>query len=172
MIMDFKQFCKDVMAYLATVYEVQITDAKMLVYYDLFKDVDYDTMKSAIRKLSLERPYPTFPKPGEIQQAINSVIYVNELPESEAWGLVKKLIRKYGYNQKDKAFDEMPELVKITMEQIGWYDSCTSTEPSEVSGARFMRMYKVNQSRQHELNTMNPEFVKQLQAKKLFELEG
>ena len=43
MTMDFKQFCKDVMAYLATVYEVQITDAKMLVYYDLFKNVDFET---------------------------------------------------------------------------------------------------------------------------------
>jgi hypothetical protein len=169
--MTIEQFCNH-MAYLATVYEVQITEAKLAVYQDLFIDVDDLIMKQAIRKLSLERPYPTFPKPGEIQQAINSVIYVNELPESEAWGLVKKLIRKYGHNQKDKALSEMPELVRKTAEQMGWYDTCISTEPDEIIRAQFMRMYKCNQSRQHELNTMNPEFIKQLQAKKLFELEG
>ena len=169
--MTLEAFCKDVMMYLATVYEVDITDAKMLVYYDLFKDVDDTVMKSAIRKLCLERPYPTFPKPGEIQQAINSILYVNELPESEAWGVVVKLIRKYGHNQKDKAFNEMTPLVRMTAEQMGWYDICISTE-GEILRAQFMRMYKCNQSRQHELNTMNPDFIKQLQAKKIFELEG
>lgn len=169
--MTTSEFAK-IMAFLGAVFNVELNKAKLDAYYTLLGEIDKLVLEQACRNLSLARKYPTFPNPGEIMEFVDQIIYANELSEGDAWEEVKRLVRKYGHYNKDNALSEMTPLVKKTIEQFGWVDVCMSTEPEGVLRGQFLKIYNINKTRQHEINKMNPEFLKELQAKKLFELEG
>lgn len=163
---------KAIMKGLSAVYELKVDEAKIRFYWEIFKNIDTKLMQHACYTLVSRRKYNSFPLPGEIMEEIDRLIYANELTESDSWGVVEKLIHKYGHYNSVKALQEMDELTRKTVEQIGFYEICMTTDP-EIVRAQFLRMYKLNQQRAHELAKMNPEFLKELQAKNLIkQLEG
>ena len=79
-------------------------DTKMLIetWYMFLGDYDYNLIRTAIKKMVVEKEWP--PTPGELVKQIEKLKMSKEekLSGSEAWSRLQEAINKYGrYRQKE-----------------------------------------------------------------------
>lgn len=75
--------------------------------------------------------------------------------ETEAWGLVKKAIRSFGYARAEEAYASLPvEVVQAIQAMGGWLEICSS-ENDEADRAHFYRTMKSINKRQELDNVVS-----------------
>jgi hypothetical protein len=122
-------------------------DAKVILWSELFADVDFEVAKVALKKLMLLNTFP--PSVAELRQAVMDVKMPDKLSAPEAWGLTLKAIHIYGYYREAEALESLPEQVAEVVRWMGWQSICMSDNVDVVRG-QFMRMYETQQKRDRE----------------------
>lgn len=126
------------------------SEDKVLLWHEMLQDVDYQLAQVALKSLVARRTFP--PSIAEFRQEVLAISTPAEdrMAAAEAWGMVVQAIRDYGYYREHEALESLPELVRQTVQFIGWQELCLSQEP-DVIRAHFMRMYQqVSERRQKE----------------------
>lgn len=138
------------------------TPDQMDWWYDLLKDLPFQTAMLALKKYALSNKFP--PTIAELT-AIATDIAMERLPDTdEAWGEVHNAIRRYGYMEERKALDSMSEATRKTVERIGFQDICKSPlDQLNTLRAQFNRAYEAECRRTLEIRR-TPENMRLEQA--------
>lgn len=156
-------------AFITAVYpQIEIPDGMVEAWLELLEDLDYGLAEAAVKKVLMQREYPTLPTVGEIRKAAAEIIAGPIPAASEAWGEVQEAVKRYGYYREKEALAALSPAVRKVVECIGWQEICACEEPDVIRG-QFRRMYETEETREKERAVL-PEPLRQLAgetAKKL-----
>ncbi len=153
-----EQECKRLMLTLTAAYpNVNMPGQTHKVYIRLLSDLPLELAEAAI--LEAINRCKFLPTVSEIRDIAGSLARPDSLTAGEAWTEVLRAISKWHYYGKPEFSSE---LVKRSVEAIGWQTVCT-TETIGVERAHFMRIYEQLVGREHERMRMLPEVRKLLE---------
>jgi hypothetical protein len=141
-----------VMAYLAAGTGKTISDEGMEVYFDLLGDLPLEILQLAAKRALLEGQYPVFPPAGTLRKLAVEVMRP-VMSSIEAWGLLLKAIRRFGYEKEHKALASLPEPVAQVAERMGWQCLCDSDAP-DVIRAQFCKAFDAQQARDQAMGLL------------------
>ena len=98
--------------------------ASMDIWYILIGDIPYEQCKNAVRQLMATSNF--FPSAAEIRRLCTQMEYPEVLSTDDAWGMVLKAVRAYGYMQETAALESLPEPCRTVVKNIGWQNICRS----------------------------------------------
>lgn len=98
--------------------------ASMDIWYELIGDIPYEQCKNAVRQLMATSNF--FPSAAEIRKLCTQMEYPEVLSTDDAWGMVLKAVRAYGYMQETAALESLPEPCRTVVKNIGWQNICRS----------------------------------------------
>lgn len=139
------------------------TDKAMDLWFDMLKDLSYESAYMALKKHVATSPFP--PKIADIRGGATDFIAPQELNEMEAWSLVSKAIRNSGYNSVEE-FEKLPPLVQKAVglpDQLRVWAFDERYNEGVVRG-HFINCYKVVLEREREIQKM-PKAVRDMIAK-------
>jgi len=110
------------------------------VYFDCLRDLPLHALQIAVKRVLLEHKYFTLPTIAEIRELAVSAITPPAIDATEALGLLRKAVRRFGYMQAAEGLASLPPLVRRVAAGIGWDAICESENP-EALRAHFMRLY-------------------------------
>ena len=116
-----------------------VNEEKLLVWYELLRDLDTRFVKCAVLMHISESKYP--PTVAEIRKKALSLSKPKELNGLEAYNEVVKAINTYGFRRVNEAYNSLPtEIVKV-IKNIGWRELCLSNSPDTIR-KQFIKMYE------------------------------
>lgn len=138
------------------------TPDQMEWWYDLLKELPYQTAMLALKKYALSNKFP--PTIAELME-IAANLAAERLPDSdEAWGEVTRAVRRYGYMNELKALESLSETVRKTVERIGYQSICQSPcDQINTFRAQFKGFYEAEYRRTLEVHK-TPEHLRLEQA--------
>ena len=102
----------------------------------------------ALAKLAALNTFP--PNANELLRVIAEIEYPDDsVGADEAWGIVLRAVREYGYNNGREAMDSMPPVVAQTVRDMGWLELCMS-ENISVDRGQFRRAYEARVQRRKD----------------------
>lgn len=131
----------------------------MRLWYRLLSDVDYKRAQAAAMTHICTKKFP--PTIAEFREACTEVASGDARSWLEGWGLVQKLISRYGYMRPDEAKAELERYDPIAarvVENMGWQKLCES-ENAVADRANFRQVYEIYSARNKELSVL-PEEVR------------
>nr|DAM32597.1 MAG TPA: replisome organizer [Caudoviricetes sp.] len=131
--------------------------ASMDFWYRMLQDVNYKVAENAIAEHICTNVYP--PNIAEIRKLCAERTQRPVLPFDEAWGVVQKAMRDYGFYNPQKAFETMDELTLEVVKNLGWSRLCQSENPT-ANRANFREAYEAK-AKAIQNNMQLPEFVAQ-----------
>ena len=133
------------------------------VWAEMLSDIPYERIGAALKAHISSSPFP--PKISDIRGW--ATVKVDNT--GEAWGLVKKAIRDYGYWQKEAALASLPDEVRRIVVQLGWESLCTS-ENEMADRAHFLKVYQAYQERENRYSALPDAVRMELQSERRKEL--
>lgn len=124
-------------------------------WYMMLKDIPYEIAENAIMEHICTNVFP--PNIAEIRKLCIERCKKSVLSFDDAWGVVQKAMRDYGFYNPQKAFDTMDELTLSVVKNLGWSNLCRSENP-EASRANFRMTYEAKAKEAQNSNQL-PEFV-------------
>lgn len=88
------------------------------VWYGFLKDIDYPVMRAAVSQYIAANKFP--PAISELREVAVKIMVEPALPWDEAWGLVLKSIRKFGYMREAEALESLPEVPRRIVSRFGY----------------------------------------------------
>lgn len=151
--MTKEEFVKG-MTFLGIAYNKEFTSEQVSVWYEFFKETNYDVFRQAIKRLIPKKQF--IPSIAEINQEIallkNPVL---QLKADEEWEKVRNAIRKYGYYNGDKAMKSLnPTTAAIVRMLGGWERICTSTDGDWLR-KNFMELFNTKVDNYEEVALLN-----------------
>ena len=98
--------------------------ASMDIWYELIGDIPYGQCKNAVRQLMATNNF--FPSAAEIRKLCTQTGDPEVPSIDDAWGMVLKAVRAYGYMQEAEALESLPEPCRSVVKNIGWQNICRS----------------------------------------------
>ena len=98
--------------------------ASMDIWYELIGDIPYGQCKNAVRQLMATNNF--FPSAAEIRKLCTQTGDPEAPSIDDAWGMVLKAVRAYGYMQEAEALESLPEPCRSVVKNIGWQNICRS----------------------------------------------
>ena len=150
--MEQIQFLKGI-KYLGIAYNKEFTKEQVEVWYDFFKETDYEVFRQAVKRIIPKNKY--MPSIAELRSEIASITNpVLQLDVDTEWEKVLTVIRRYGTyitrEQYDNAFNPT---TKGIIEVIGWRKMCLS-ENIEFQRKIFYDMFNNLQKRNEDASVM------------------
>lgn len=130
-------------------------NASMDFWFMMLQDIDYKVAENAIVEHICTNIYP--PNIAEIRKLCADRMQKPVLPFDEAWGVVQKALRDYGFYNPEKAFATMDELTLSVVKNLGWSRLCMSENPT-ADRANFREAYEAK-AKKIQNNMQLPEFV-------------
>ena len=125
----------------------------------LLADVPFSVAQAGLQAHVSTSPFP--PSIAEIKcwaAKFNHQI----MDASEAWGIARKAISKWGVHAKAKARETTPPDVWAVIDRMGWEDMCMSDNPDVIRG-QFCRLWDAYAKRAQEVERL-PENVRKMLA--------
>lgn len=124
--MNKTQFTKGI-TFLAIAYNKEFTDEQVSVWYEFFKEENYDDFRSAVKRIIPKNQF--MPSIAELKQEIALVSNpVLQLKPDEEWENVRLAIRKYGFYRGNEAMKLLnPTTARVVRMLGGWENICQST---------------------------------------------
>lgn len=145
--MNKQEFTK-CMKFLGLAYNKEFDKEQCEVWYEFFKNDNYETFKTAIKRIALKKPF--MPSISEIKQEIalisNPVLQLNA--ESE-WDKVINAVRKYGSYKQEEAMNSLNPYTRNIVRQVGYMRICVS-ESVQWERKEFIELFNANQDRDEE----------------------
>lgn len=119
------------------------------IWYNLLSDIPYPVASVALQRYMMTSKWP--PTIADIREEAMKVSQPEMIDSGEAWELVIKAVRKFGYYDQQGALNSLPPLVREAAERFGFRELCDcNVENINTARAQFMRIYDqlVNRQRQ------------------------
>lgn len=129
-------------------------------WYTMLKDIPYEVAENAVMEHICTNVFP--PNIAEIRKLCIERCKKPVLSFDDAWGVVQKAMRDYGFYEPQKAFDTMDELTLSIVKNLGWTNMCRSENP-EANRANFRMAYEAKAKEAQNSNQL-PEFLVQNKA--------
>ena len=127
--------------------------AMLRFWYESLSDIPMQVLKVGIHKLIAQEEF--YPNIAKIRKTCAEVINGPEIDETEAWGMVQRAIRNYGYARVNEALTSLPvEVVHAIQAMGGWAELCAS-ENIEADRAHFYRTMKTINKRKQDENVLS-----------------
>lgn len=130
-------------------------NASMDFWYMSLNDIPYEIAENAVMEHICTNIYP--PNIAEIRKLCMERCKTPVLSFDEAWGVVQKALRDYGFYNPEKAFATMDELTLSVVKNLGWSRLCQSENPT-ADRANFREAYQAKADEMRNNNQL-PEFV-------------
>lgn len=143
--MNIKEFSK-IMQYLAIAYDKELSEEKIAIWYDYFKNYDIETFKNGILQAINQCKY--YPSIAEIKEIITmqTTPQVN-LKADEEWEKVRESVRIFGMYRENEALESLDPLTRNIVKRIGFRDICTMTEDDRYNlRSAFVRAFNSEQN--------------------------
>lgn len=118
---EFKTIVKGLKAVYAQPAFIPDADA-FDVWYGMLRDLPYRQASLAVQQHMASSPYP--PTISDIRRLCAGETEV--LSMDDAWGMVLKAIRTYGYMRESQALNSLPEPCRSVVRNMGWQNLCQS----------------------------------------------
>lgn len=130
------------------------------VWAAMLADVPFSVAQAGLQAHACTSPFP--PAVSDIKGWL--VKFQDDyMDASEAWGLARKAISKYGFYNKTRAKEHLPPEVFAVMERMGYEDMCLSENPDVIRG-QFVRLYEANRNRKKEIAQLPPQIREQFMS--------
>lgn len=149
--MNREQFVKG-LKYLSLAYNKEFDEEQASVWYDFFKDVDFEIFRQAVKRIIPKSKYlPSIAElRGEIAQMTNPILQLNV---DDEWSNVIEKIRRHGTYITTEEFNKFHEITLKVVKTIGWRRLCLS-ENIEFERKTFYEMFKCYQKRSEDISLM------------------
>ena len=142
--MTKEQFLKGI-TFLTIAYNKEFTEEQVSVWYEFFKDEDYEAFRKAVKRIIPLKQF--MPSIAELKQEIATISNpVLQLKADEEWDSVIKAIRKYGSYRQDEAMKSLNPYTRNIVRQIGYMRICQS-ESIQWERKEFMELFNMNKER-------------------------
>ena len=124
------------------------------VWYQLLKDMDYQTLSMAIQRHMMTSPYP--PTIADLRK--QAVPEIDQMSELAAWSLVRQAISNSSYHSEEE-FRKLPPLIQKAIGNPANLREMASMDVGTVNSveqSNFMRVYRATVSREKELLQLSP----------------
>jgi hypothetical protein len=129
------------------------------VYYELLRDIAFDVLMEACRRVIMQHKFSTLPTVATIREIAGQLTgTVSQLTAMEALQVVRRLISRHGGSYATKediaaAYAEMPPQVAACVTAFGWHAICDSDSP-EVLQAQWRMTWDRVSARENEKAAM------------------
>jgi len=122
-----EEFTKGIF-FLTTAYNKDFSQDQVSVWYEFFKDEDYDVFRNAVKRIIPKKQF--MPSIAELKQEMALISNPQlQLKPDEEWENVRKAIRKYGFYRGDEAMKSLnPATASVVRMLGGWESICQSTD--------------------------------------------
>lgn len=166
--MNQEQFLKG-LKYLGAAYNKQFDEEQAAVWYDFFKDTDYEVFRTGVKRIIPKKQF--MPSIAELKQEIalisNPVLQLNA---DEEWDEVINAVRKYGSYREDEALNSLKPYTKYIARQVGFKRICMS-ENIQWERKEFMDLFNTNKERDMETLMIGEPKLTLAEIKRLAELK-
>lgn len=142
--MNKEQFLKG-LKFLGAAYNKQFDEEQAAVWYEFFKDTDYDAFRQAVKRIIPQKQF--MPSIAELKQEIalisNPVLQLNA---DQEWNEVINAVRKYGSYREDEALNSLKPYTKNIARQVGFTRICMS-ENIQWERKEFIDLFNMNKER-------------------------
>lgn len=145
--MDREQFARFAMA-LKTYYPrdgLLPNNEALNLWFIQLQDLDYKVVELSLNKWVAVNKWP--PTIADIRETAANIVLGDAPDWGEGWQQVLKAIGVYGMYRQQDALDSMDDITRQCVERIGWWNICTSENPS-ADRANFRMMYEATAERQ------------------------
>lgn len=104
--------------------QITKSDESIDIWYGLIGDIPYEQCMNAVRQIMATANF--FPSAAEIRRLCTQMNHPELLSMDDAWGMVLKAVRTYGYMQEAAALESLPEPCRTVVKNIGWQNICRS----------------------------------------------
>jgi hypothetical protein len=126
-------------------------------WHALLNDLPFDAVKASVLKHMMTNEYP--PTVAHIRGEIANMITSIETAD-EAWGMVQKAIRQFGYVNKAGALAMLPDTARIIVERFGWDYYCQMpVDDASTYYAQFRQAYQGQSMKRKELAQV-PDYIR------------
>lgn len=124
--MNKEQFVKG-LKFLGLAYNKEFSAEQTTVWYDFFKNENYDNFRNAVKRLIPKNQF--MPSIAEIKKEIALISNPTlQLKADEEWEKVRNAIRTYGYYRGDEAMKSLNTTTAGVIRMLGgWENICQST---------------------------------------------
>ena len=135
-------------------YDDMIIDQDVIEHWEeMLSDIPDELILAAVKVVKLKSQFR--PKIAEIRQAALALLNPEtEIDAGQAWGMVLKAIRRFGYSQESQAMAALPPTVANAARRVGWMDLCNGEEMH--SRAHFLKMFEGMQEREKQIGVLPP----------------
>lgn len=124
--MNKEQFTKGI-TYLAIAYNKELTQEQIGVWYDFFKDEDFETFRQAVKRIIPQKQF--MPSIAELKSEIatlkNPILQLNA---DEEWNEVLKAVRRWGSYREEEALNSLKPYTKHIARMVGYTRICMSKD--------------------------------------------
>lgn len=130
------------------------TPESFSIWYELLKDLDYETASTAAQMYMMQEHFP--PAPADIRKKAAEMQYIaSDLTEGEAWAMVRRALSNgsYGYHEE---FIALPEKIQKAIgdeKQLQIWARDENFDES-VTQALFLRSYRQVVDREKSLSVL------------------
>ena len=150
--MTKEQFIKG-LKYLCIAYNKEFTEEQATVWYDFFRDTNFDDFRQAVKRIIPQKEF--MPSIAELKKEI--AIYKNpvlQLNADDEWSKAITTIRKYGRYRSQEAMQELSEHSRKIIREIGFERICNSSN-IEWERKLFVELFNNNKSDYKEALVLN-----------------
>ena len=122
--MNKEQFTKGI-TFLAIAYNKEFTEEQVSVWYEFFKDEDYDAFRNAVKRIIPQKQF--MPSIAELKEEITTLSNpVLQLNADEEWDAVLKAVRRWGSYREAEAMQSLNPYTANIVRQVGYSRICQS----------------------------------------------
>ncbi|MGM0549345.1 MAG: replicative helicase loader/inhibitor [Bacillota bacterium] len=144
------------------------------IWTDFLQYYNKDLVYSVLKKIIIHHNnYP--PQVGEIVREIerSKLSTEEKLNAGDAWALVLKAVRKYGYYRAAEALDSLPPAVRKAVENFGGFNAiCHSQSNDSYIRTQFMNIYNQIKKEREEYQLLPAALKQELLETKIKKLES
>ena len=135
-------------------WQMNLNDKNTLdLWFDSLKDIPYEVLNLGVMKLLAEEQF--YPNIAKIRKACASIISAPCIDATEAWGLVQKAIRNYGWQRAEEALASLPPDVSEGVKRTGgWMALCKDDSP-EITRAHFHKAMQQIEARKSSQSVLS-----------------
>lgn len=124
--MNKEQFIKG-LKYLGTAYNKEFTEEQATVWYDFFRDEDFEAFRQAVKRIIPQKQF--MPSIAELKSEIatlkNPILQLNA---DEEWNEVLKAVRRWGSYREEEALNSLKPYTKHIARMVGYTRICMSKD--------------------------------------------